>query len=94
MTAVSARAILLFNPLAPFRPVEDDPGFETVAEIKKSMLQARGHEQEITGFKRDDVAAHLKLAGAVGNDITLIPAVWLLKIFILRDIEFNFQFTP
>ena len=73
------------------RTVEDDPGLKRFAEIKKSVLDAGGHEEKIAGIEGNHLLSNLESSGTAYNHIAFVSAMRLLRVYPLRNIEFHLK---
>lgn len=57
------------------------------------MLDARGHEEEVAGLERHDLAPHLELALPLDDHIALVAAVRRLVVHVPWYIQLDLQLT-
>ena len=76
-----------------FRTIEDDPGLQTITEINETVFHASRNEQKVTSLKGDCLITHHKPTSPPNHDVTFIPAMRSLKVFVFRYIQFDLQFS-
>jgi hypothetical protein len=74
---------------AAFRPVEDDPHDEVFGEVLEAVDDAGGHEEEVAGGERVSLLAVDELAAALGDDVSLVARVRLLRVSPARRVNLD-----
>lgn len=77
--------------LAAVRSVEDDPRLHRFAEIHETMRDSGGHEEEVAGLERHDLAAHFKLSLPLDDHVALVTAVRRLVVHFPGHVQLDLQ---
>src|SRR5712691_2300455 len=77
--------------LATLRPIKENPDRKIIAEVFKTVFDARGYEQNVVWGEGSSRSAADKLSAALRDDVNLVERMWSLWIAGARRVELHDQ---